>query len=244
MLISVGELVSRFGIQPNLILHVGGHLGEEHEDMSTFDWGKGGIFWVESQKDLCDQMRTKFSGSHNVVINATVWSSNGLKKLFYDNLNTQSSSLYQLGTHKESYPDFVEVNQREVITSTLDSLQDIPHGVDFINLDVQGAELEALKGAKRILGDVSWIYTEINRKHVYQSCPLVKEIDEFLRTQGFRRVATRWAFGEDWGDALYSRKRNFRKWLLFLFSENVDNVLMKIRYKTHDLKKSFKSKMR
>jgi FkbM family methyltransferase len=238
VLISVGELVRRFGIQPKRVLHVGGHLGEEHEDMSAYGWGKDGVFWVESQEDLCGEMRRKFANSNNTVISATVWSKSGVRMIFHENLNSQSSSLYQLGTHKDSYPEFIEINEREVITSTLDSLEEIPRGIDFMNLDVQGAELEALKGASSILEEIQWIYTEVNRNYVYKSCPLVEEVDEFLKTKGFKRVATRWSFGEHWGDALYGRKPYLKARLQFLFSEKASNILLKIRYTIHDLKKS------
>lgn len=238
MLISVGELVDKFGIKPKAVLHVGGHLGEEHHDMNLHGWGANGVYWVESQEKLCDQMRSKFEGTNNRVINATVWSENGIKKTFHENVNSQSSSLYDLGTHKESYPDFVEIRSREVTTSTLDSLTSIPEGIEFINLDIQGAELEALKGASRILRGVNWIYTEINRKHVYESCPLVNEIDEFLKTQGFKRVATRWSFGEDWGDALYSRHSLPITRITFLVSEFVSTFTTSLRYAIHNLKSS------
>lgn len=236
MLIPVSELVRRFGIHPNKVLHVGGHLGEEQADMSAFGWGSHGVFWIESQETLCNEMRIKFAGTNNFVVEATVWSESGLKMTFNDNINSQSSSLYDLGTHKDSYPDFVVVSQREVVTTTLDSLSEIPSGIDFINVDVQGAELEALKGAQRILKDVSWIYTEVNRKHVYESCPLIGDIDKFLQSQGFRRVATRWSFGEDWGDALYARERKLISSLIFMILNVRTEIILRLKYKLHDLK--------
>lgn len=236
MLIPVSELVTRFGVHPEKVLHVGGHLGEEQAEMSAFGWGSSGVFWVESQEALCSEMRIKFSGTNNFVVQATVWSESGLKMTFNDNINSQSSSLYDLGTHKDSYPDFVVVSQREVVTTTLDSLSEIPSGIDFVNLDVQGAELEALKGAQRILKDVSWIYTEVNRKHVYESCPLISDIDKFLKSQGFRRVATRWSFGEDWGDALYAREYKLINSLIFKILNTRTEIKLKMKYKLHDLR--------
>lgn len=236
VLISVEELARKFGISPKSVLHVGGHLGEEHDDMRLHGWGINGVYWIESQEKLCEEMRLKFKGTNNFVINATIWSENGVKKIFNENVNTQSSSLYRLGTHKESYPEFVETSSREVTTSTLDSLAGIPKDIEFINLDIQGAELNALKGATNVLKRVSWVYTEVNRKHVYESCPLVGEIDEFLESQGFNRVATRWSFGEDWGDALYSRQPLLIARYAFLISEFASNLLSKIRYTAHNLK--------
>jgi len=52
---------------------------------------------------------------------------------------------------------------------------------DFINLDIQGAELLALKGATAILPFIKAIYTEVNEKELYENCGLIDELDAFLR---------------------------------------------------------------
>lgn len=242
MLISPKELSKKFGVVPNTVLHVGGHLGEESEEMRASNWGVDGIFWVESQESLCEKMRETFSRTTDIVINATVWSTSNIKMIFNENVNSQSSSLYKLGTHKSSYPEFVEKNQREVITSTLDSLSQIPSGISFMNLDIQGAELEALKGATRILQEVLWIYTEVNRGHIYENCPLISEVDEYLKFKGFTRVATRWSIGEDWGDALYVRHPRLIPQLKFAIFEFFSSAFMRSRYFIHAKKVSFLGK--
>ena len=233
MLINPQELKRKFRVLPKTVLHVGGHLGEESEDMRANSWGVDGIYWVESQVWLCKKMIERFAGTTDVVINATVWSESDIRMIFNENLNSQSSSLYKLGSHKKSYPEFREINQREVVTSTLDSLSEIPPGIDFVNLDIQGAELEALKGANRILQDVSWIYTEVNRGYVYEDCPLISEIDVFLKEKGFRRVATRWSIGDDWGDALYSRHRYVIPRLRFALIEFLSYGTTRAKYFAH-----------
>jgi hypothetical protein len=53
------------------------------------------------------------------------------------------------------------------------------------------------------INSVKWIYTEVNKRMLYEGIPLVNELDEFLGSHKFRRVATSW-FGKGWGDALYS----------------------------------------
>lgn len=243
MLIDPTELTNKFKVLPKKVLHVGGHLGEESEDMRANNWGVDGIFWVESQAWLCKKMRERFAGTTDVVINATVWSEGNISMNFNENLNSQSSSLYKLGSHKHSYPEFHEVNQREVVTSTLDSLAEIPQGIDFVNLDIQGAELEALKGANRILQDVSWVYTEVNRGYVYEDSPLIPDIDNFLKEKGFRRVATRWSIGEDWGDALYARHHYVIPRAKFALLEFFSSRLMRASYFVHNQKVTkFKAK--
>jgi hypothetical protein len=61
---------------------------------------------------------------------------------------------------------------------------------NFINLDIQGAELKALKSMEKYLDKVNYIYTEVNIKHLYKNCALMNEIDDYLSKFGFKRVET------------------------------------------------------
>lgn len=77
-------------------------------------------------------------------------------------------------------------------------------GFNFINLDIQGAELKALRGMEAWLPKIDYIYTEVNQEYVYEGCALVGEIDAYLAQFGFRRVETVW-HANAWGDAFYVR---------------------------------------
>ena len=46
-------------------------------------------------------------------------------------------------------------------------------------MDVQGYELEVLKGATETLKHVDYVYCEVNRDEVYEGNAYVEEIDEF-----------------------------------------------------------------
>jgi hypothetical protein len=78
---------------------------------------------------------------------------------------------------------------------------DIPF--NFLNLDIQGVELRALKSLGKYLENIDYIYTEVNSDYVYEKCDLIGDIDKYLSTFGFKRVETSW-FGDcKWGDAFY-----------------------------------------
>ena len=34
--------------------------------------------------------------------------------------------------------------------------------------------------------------TEINKEEMYEGCPLVEEMDQYLEDRGFQRIATYW----------------------------------------------------
>lgn len=57
--------------------------------------------------------------------------------------------------------------------------------VDFIKLDVQGAELLVLEGAERCLMSARALEVEVEFNPIYQGQPLFGDIDRFLRARGF-----------------------------------------------------------
>lgn len=73
--------------------------------------------------------------------------------------------------------------------------------VDFIHMDVQGAELDVLKGLGKELNKVSAIWLEVESAELYKDQPLEKEIDEFMKGHGFTCVLS--TVGKILGDKLY-----------------------------------------
>ena len=77
---------------------------------------------------------------------------------------------------------------------------------NFINIDVQGYELEVFKGSSQILKNVDYIMTEVNKSEVYKNCAMVEDLDNFLSKFNFKRVETTWD-GITWGDAFYIKNQ-------------------------------------
>jgi len=207
MLMKVEELSSVWGVNPNGVLHVGAHQGEEAVDYEKFGWLP--VVWVEAQPLLAKNLQDRLDAKRHSVINAAVWSENGIKMKFKLASNSQSSSLLAFGTHTEDYPEVLYTEEIEVTTRRLDSLLTEKETPNFVNLDIQGAEGMALKGLGKNLYAVDVIYTEVNRKEVYLGCTMVKSLDTFLENAGFVRVATRWVLRRGWGDALYLRQTTY-----------------------------------
>lgn len=57
--------------------------------------------------------------------------------------------------------------------------------VDVLKLDLQGYELFALRGAKKLLKHVKIVYTEVYFSQVYKGQPLFCDVVSFLEKQGF-----------------------------------------------------------
>jgi FkbM family methyltransferase len=192
------------------VLHVGAHMCEEAElydslGMNARDAEK--VLWVEANADIAAQAAN--AGQFPNIVCAAVSETDGAETTFFITNNGQSSSLLPLAEHRREHPDVYEVAAKRVRTITLDTLFEklgIPHDrYDVANLDIQGAELMALRGAEKILANLRAIYTEVNTKELYAGCALLPEMDEFLEARGFVRVALEMT-AHGWGDAIFIRK--------------------------------------
>jgi hypothetical protein len=77
---------------------------------------------------------------------------------------------------------------REVELRTLDELvgtENVPSPA-LIKADVQGYELEVLRGAPNILKTVEFVLLEVSYRQTYVSCPLAHDVITALATFGFR----------------------------------------------------------
>jgi FkbM family methyltransferase len=62
---------------------------------------------------------------------------------------------------------------------------------DVIKLDVQGAELDVLRGALRILPDALLVETEVEFQPLYVNQPLFRHVDGFMADQGWMLLGLR-----------------------------------------------------
>ncbi len=78
-----------------------------------------------------------------------------------------------------------EVTQRvEIQTRKLDEITEIEH-LDFLKIDIQGAELAVFKNGTQKLTQTVVIQTEVSFMTLYENQPAMGEIDIELRRQGF-----------------------------------------------------------
>lgn len=136
-------------------------------------------------------------------MSALVWDSDGVTLKMGRTNNGRSSSALPLGTHLVEHPKVHVVEEITLQSSRLDTLlTGGRHHFDFVNLDIQGAELRALRGLGDRIRGVRWIYCEVNEKPLYIGANLVDEVDAYLGQFHFRRVDTDMT-PHGWGDALY-----------------------------------------
>jgi 2-O-methyltransferase len=118
----------------------------------------------------------------------------------------KSSSLLPPAALREHYPWLKFEQSIEVPTETLAAFcaaRGISR-IDFIHMDVQGAELKVLQGAGDLLRGVRAIWLEVERVPLYAGQPLADEVQGFMIAHGF--VKRKDTVGEVTGDHLYIRQ--------------------------------------
>jgi FkbM family methyltransferase len=199
MLIPITYLVSWWKISPTGVVHVGAHQAEEAEAYARHSFGP--ILWIEANPILANSLIEHVQPPSSVR-QALVWSESGTSKIFKVANNGQSSSAFEFGTHQLDYPDIAVIKEIGLVTETLEEILPTKHNYDFLSLDIQGAEFEALTGLGARIGDFKFIYTEVNRVDLYKGIKRIGEIDKLLGSSRFERVGVAWS-NSGWGDALY-----------------------------------------
>jgi FkbM family methyltransferase len=204
MLIPMHDLVEMSPWPITGIIHAGAHLGEECNAYRQANVQK--VLWIEGNPELIPRLCQNVSRWGHKVCNTLVGSAPG-EVLFHVANNGQSSSVLELGTHLEKHPEVHYISERMLPVRTIDDIMTAyGAGYNFMNLDLQGYELEALRGATETLRTVDYIYTEVNVDELYLGCARLGEIDEFL--SDFERVAISMVGDTGWGDAFYVRIRD------------------------------------
>lgn len=177
------------------ILHLGAHTGQEREIYREL--GKP-VIWVEANPKVFPVLQSNIASMPSQSAHcALLGDVDGREQTFHisNNFDGVSSSIYPFGEHavgeKSLWPklDLQMVTTLTLPMVRLDTLLAANHvdmaAHDFWVLDLQGAELKALAGAKNSLQHCRYLLAEVSEKEVYQGGPLYADLKRFLVDQGF-----------------------------------------------------------
>ena len=161
------------------------------------------ILWIDAVNSKVIEATNR--GIPNVY-NALITDKDDEDILFNVSNNIASSSILEFGTHSREHPHIHyvgKISQKSITIDTFFERNNLDASkYEFWNLDIQGAELLALKGAINSIQYAKVIYIEVNERELYKNCGLIGEIDSFLSQYKFKRVLTNITqYG--WGDAVY-----------------------------------------
>lgn len=186
-------------------IHVGAHEGRERNWYIQQGFDK--VIWFEPNKEIFDRLQKRIEVvSGHVAYNLGVHDTLSEATLHIASNDGQSSSILNLGTHSFHHPNISYIKDQEIKMIRLDDFFKMgDHNItdfNFLNIDVQGVELNVIKSFGALITKMDYIYTEVNEEELYKDCCLISEIDIYLKKFGFERKQTHMT-PYKWGDAFY-----------------------------------------
>tara|TARA_R110002050_G_scaffold7274_4_gene28448 strand:+ start:3748 stop:4380 length:633 start_codon:yes stop_codon:yes gene_type:complete len=184
------------------ILELGTRYGVDTIYLQSFF--NADVVSFECNPEALNHCRKLLSENQNIkLVEKAVWSENKTMKFYpVTNGNIGASSAFKANS-KYPYEQY-EQSIVEVDAVRLDDWwkDNQTENIDLICMDIQGSELEALKGMGDLLKNVKYIITECQYKRLYKDTPLVDDLDEYLSSFGF--VCREIQDANDWfGDAIF-----------------------------------------
>jgi FkbM family methyltransferase len=146
------------------------------------------IYSVEALPRVAKVFRANLSDRPSVRLFETALGSYTGTIRFYPNSYDQSSSALQLqDAERPKHAGQVQLDPIDVPIIRLDELLDVDalRGPILLKLDLQGFELEALRGAPRLLDRCDFVLAETVFEAAYKDEPLFKELQAHLDEGGF-----------------------------------------------------------
>jgi FkbM family methyltransferase len=198
--------LNKFSNKIDGVIHVGAHHGQEIIHYRKYTFEK--IIFFEPIKEIFDELIQNIKDEKNVECHNFGLGSSNDNKIIYKSTGNQgkSSSVLSPDVHLKVQPNISFDDTEEIIIKRFDSLG--MRTLNFLVIDVQGFELEVLKGFGEELEKVEFIFTEINTKYLYEDNALVEDIDRYLEKYDFVRVFTNIDCFNHYGDAFYVKLTN------------------------------------
>lgn len=203
MLLNLDNLTEKYDLKIKGVLHIGAHIGQEHNTYQRL--GINNVMFFEPVPSTFQRLKENV-GDNAILVNTALGNIEGEVEMFTETINEgQSSSVLQPDYHLVQHPNIRFDGKETVKITKLDNFIKDKDKYNFINVDVQGYELEVFKGGSEFLNSIDYIMTEVNRAELYKGCAKIEELDSFLSEYGFERVETTWD-GGTWGDAFYVKR--------------------------------------
>lgn len=207
MLISFDNLQKHMIKPVHGILHVGAYLCEELKEYNAL--GYKNIIWIEADPDTYAQAKTIYPNER--ILNYLVTDVDDENINFNVANNGESSSILNFGTHFKHHPSIEYVSQKTLRSKRIDTIYKL-NNIDekfanFLNIDIQGVELLALKSMGKLLDNFDYAYLEVNTEEVYEKCALLDDIKAFMADHNFELTLLGMTDAY-WGDAFFVKKHS------------------------------------
>lgn len=215
--------------QPAIIFDIGSCEGEDSIKYSRL-FPSSKIYAVEALPNNINLLRKnldKYRVTNVQILPFALSDKNGMAKFYISSgepehkeededwdYGNKSSSLLTPSKNIDVIP---WLNFRDSIDIQTKKLKDVCfelgiQEIDFIHLDVQGAELKVLEGADDLIGQVKVIWLEVEAVALYENQPVKANIEQFMQKHNFYKIKD--TVDNISGDQLYINIKQLSKSLI------------------------------
>lgn len=202
----LATLLPRYGIVPRGLIHVGANEGQELDAYVAAGFPALMLFepLAAPHARLLARIAALPEGIDAVAHRVALGAAPGEAEMFVADNQAASSSLLSPMAGRRVWRKVRFTGRETVAVATLDSFTAGQSRYNVLVLDVQGFEVEVLRGGSATLAALDCIVCELNREATYHGSASVGDIDGLLAGAGFRRMETHWV-SRSWGDGVYVR---------------------------------------
>ena len=174
-------------LKPDLIVDVGANRGQF--TLAALNvLPQSNIICFEPLRSAYKGLISLFDGDSRVSMHNTAIGDADIQMSMNISNKEDSSSLLEISDlQAEIFPGTEHSDCEKVVVSRLSNYMttDLVNKNILIKIDVQGYELEVLRGAGNILSQIQTIYVECSFVELYAQQAIAKDIIEFLSSYGF-----------------------------------------------------------
>lgn len=171
-----------------IIIEAGAQFGEDTQWMSQM-WPQGTVYAFEPSPTSFAELQKVASQATNIVPFPLALSNQKGESFFY--LAGGASSLLKPQDSFNTDYFHSDLNNPIVVkTVLLDewAQENNVNAIDFMWLDMEGNELNALEGAPALINTVKLIYTEVNLQKFWHGCALYEDVKAWMSAHGFVEI--------------------------------------------------------
>lgn len=168
------------------IVDVGANVGQ-FALVSRAVWPKAHLHCFEPISSVRGVLAKVFAGDDQTTIYSHALGSRAEQTKIQLSAQLDSSSILPNKLQDSIFPGTATVGSEEIDVRRLDGVfsRDILRSPALLKLDVQGYEMEVLKGAAPLLRCFDYIYCELSFAELYDGQPLAGDVIVWLRDNGF-----------------------------------------------------------
>lgn len=203
------QLIKKHLPKNPIILEAGACDGRDTLQMASL-WPQSQIHSFEPIPELYKAAQSKLTGKKNVNFYPFALSERTGSVQFHVSSGTSngSSSILSPLKHLEVHPEVKFNSTVEVMAYNIDDWATLNGimSIDFMWLDMQGAEYNVLRASPRILSTTKVIFTEVSLIETYKDVILYPQYKQWLEGHGFSVVFEDLPY-RDMGNVLFVRNK-------------------------------------